>query len=75
MAQNRDVTPPVIPAGKAEFDVRYPQAEPALARIHATLPFPRTLIDTLTHTAAFLDEAGYMAKYAVDVCTPAYFHE
>jgi chromosome segregation ATPase len=31
------------------------------------MPFPPTLIDALTHTASFLDQAGYLAKYAVDV--------
>ncbi|KAK3324850.1 hypothetical protein B0H66DRAFT_491431 [Apodospora peruviana] len=61
-----DFNPPEHSAGKVEFDVRYPQAEPALARTHGPMPFPRTLVHVLTHTAAFLDEAGYMAKYAVD---------
>ncbi|KND89251.1 hypothetical protein TOPH_06175 [Tolypocladium ophioglossoides CBS 100239] len=60
------LTPPELPVGKAESEVRYPQAEPALARIHTPMPFPRTLVETLTHTAAFLDEAGHLAKYAVD---------
>lgn len=63
----RDVTPPDIPLEKKTFDVRYPQAEPSLPRIQAPLPFPRTLLDTLSHTAAYVDQAGYLAKYAVGV--------
>lgn len=31
------------------------------------MPFPRTLIETLAHTAAFVDQAGYLAKYAEEV--------
>uniref|UniRef100_A0A8H7KBM2 Uncharacterized protein n=1 Tax=Bionectria ochroleuca TaxID=29856 RepID=A0A8H7KBM2_BIOOC len=62
---SEDVTPPDIPLEKKTFDVRYPQAEPSLSRIQAPLPFPRTLLDTLSHTAAYVDQAGYLAKYAV----------
>ena len=32
------------------------------------MPFPPTLVETLAHTASFVDRAGYLAKYAVDVC-------
>ncbi|CAH0058640.1 unnamed protein product [Clonostachys solani] len=62
---SEDVTPPDIPLEKETFDVRYPQAEPSLPRIQTPLPFPRTLLDTLSHTAAYVDQAGYLAKYAV----------
>ncbi|VUC32853.1 unnamed protein product [Clonostachys rosea] len=62
---SEDFTPPDIPLEKQTFDVRYPQTEPALPRIQAPLPFPRTLLETLSHTAAYVDQAGYLAKYAV----------
>ncbi|KPM42498.1 hypothetical protein AK830_g4035 [Neonectria ditissima] len=49
---------------KAELEVRLPQAQPSLPRILTPLPFPRTLFDVLTHTSSFVDQAGYLAKYA-----------
>lgn len=63
---SHDVTPPQLPGESAQLEVHYPQAEAALARIHSPMPFPPTLVETLTHTASFLDQAGYQAKYAVD---------
>ena len=53
-----------------EFEARLPQAQPTLPRILTPLPFPRDLFETLTHTAAFIDQAGYLTKYANDVRTP-----
>ncbi|GAB1318009.1 hypothetical protein MFIFM68171_08219 [Madurella fahalii] len=63
---SHDINPPEIPSGKAELDLYLPQAEPALSRIHSPMPFPRTLVETLTYTASYLDQAGYQAKYAVN---------
>lgn len=65
-----EVNPPKLPGEKVELEVFYPQAEQALPRVHSALPFPSTLLDTLAHTAAYVDQAGYLAKYAVDVCSP-----
>ncbi|KAF7552133.1 hypothetical protein G7Z17_g4539 [Cylindrodendrum hubeiense] len=61
---SHDWNPPEAAPTKAELEVRLPQAQPSLTRILTPLPFPRTLIDTLAHTAAFVDQAGYLAKYA-----------
>ncbi|KAJ3539857.1 hypothetical protein NM208_g5314 [Fusarium decemcellulare] len=63
----RDINPPEVPLPPAQLAVRYPQAKPSLDRIQAPMPFPLTLVDTLTHTASFLNQAGYLAKYAVEV--------
>ncbi|KAH6851378.1 hypothetical protein B0I37DRAFT_404997 [Chaetomium sp. MPI-CAGE-AT-0009] len=63
-----EVTPPEFPGEKVELEVHYPRAEAALPRIQSPLPFPPTLLETLAHTASFLDRAGYLAKYAVDRC-------
>ncbi|KAI1019167.1 hypothetical protein LB503_009214 [Fusarium chuoi] len=51
---------------KAEVEVRLPQPQPSVPRILGPLPFPKNLIDTLRHTIAFADQAGYLAKYAED---------
>ncbi|KAJ4294803.1 hypothetical protein N0V88_005037 [Collariella sp. IMI 366227] len=61
-----DVTPPKIPGETVLLEVHYPTAEPNLPRIQTAMPFPPTLQETLAHTASFLDQAGYLAKYAVD---------
>ena len=62
------MTPPEPPLEKAEIRVCYPQTEAALPRIQTQMPFPHTLVETLTHTASFVDQAGYLAKYATEVC-------
>ncbi|KAF7551999.1 hypothetical protein G7Z17_g4619 [Cylindrodendrum hubeiense] len=61
-----DINPPGFPGENAELKVYYPRVEPALSRIQTPMPFPPTLVETLTHTASFVDQAGYLAKYAVD---------
>ena len=63
-----NVTPPQLPGEKVELEVFYPQAEQILPRIQSPLPFPPTLVETLAQTAAFVDRAGYLAKYAIEVC-------
>ncbi|KLP00666.1 uncharacterized protein FFB20_03527 [Fusarium fujikuroi] len=64
---SHDWTPPEYSApDKAEVEVRLPQPQPSLPRILGPLPFPKNLIDTLRHTIAFADQAGYLAKYAED---------
>ncbi|KAH7141020.1 hypothetical protein EDB81DRAFT_844013 [Dactylonectria macrodidyma] len=49
---------------KAEFEVRLPQPQDNLPRILTPMPFPKGLFDTLVHAAAFVDQAGYLAKHA-----------
>ncbi|KAJ0363091.1 hypothetical protein COL154_005709 [Colletotrichum chrysophilum] len=61
---SHDFNPPESTPNKAETEFRLPQPQPSLPRIVAPMPFPRTLVDTLTHAAAFIDQAGYQAKYA-----------
>ncbi|EWZ31644.1 hypothetical protein FOZG_14767 [Fusarium oxysporum Fo47] len=58
--------PEYSPPEKTEVEVRLPQPQPSLPRILGPLPFPKNLIDTLRHTIAFADQAGYLAKYAED---------
>ncbi|KAJ0386405.1 hypothetical protein COL922a_004453 [Colletotrichum nupharicola] len=61
---SHDFNPLESTPNKAETEFRLPQPQPSLPRILAPMPFPRTLVDTLTHAAAFIDQAGYQAKYA-----------
>ncbi|KAI8664265.1 hypothetical protein NCS55_00934700 [Fusarium keratoplasticum] len=58
--------PPEAPGKKEEVETHLPQAQPSLRRLLTPLPFPPKLLDTLEHTAAFLDQAGYLARYAQD---------
>ncbi|KAK1728326.1 uncharacterized protein BDZ83DRAFT_648886 [Colletotrichum acutatum] len=61
---DRHSHPPESAPNKAEVELRLPQAQPSLSRIQAPMPFPKGLVDTLTHAQAFIDQAGYLAKYA-----------
>ncbi|KAJ4149127.1 hypothetical protein NW754_000566 [Fusarium falciforme] len=63
-AHTHDFDPPEPTPEKTEIEVRLPQPQPSLTRILGPLPFPKGIIDTLAHTAAFVDQAGYLAKYA-----------
>ncbi|UPK91341.1 hypothetical protein LCI18_002276 [Fusarium solani-melongenae] len=65
-AHTHDFNPPEPTPAKTEVEVRLPQPQPSLPRILGPLPFPKGIIDTLAHTAAFVDQAGYLAKYAQD---------
>ncbi|KAK1542465.1 hypothetical protein CPAR01_05852 [Colletotrichum paranaense] len=56
--------PPESKPEHLKLDVRLPQPQPSLPRITGKMPFPETLTETLAHTAAFVDQAGYLAKYA-----------
>ncbi|KAM0421224.1 hypothetical protein ACHAPT_010944 [Fusarium lateritium] len=62
----RSFDPLEAPAKKEEVEVRLPQVQPSLRRLQTPLPFPGNLVHTLEHTAAFLDQAGYLARYAQD---------
>ncbi|KAF5002376.1 hypothetical protein FGRMN_388 [Fusarium graminum] len=55
-----DLTPPV----EKKVELRYPQPQATLQRVLEPLPFPNTLIETLTHGAAFIEQAGYLTKQA-----------
>ncbi|KXH30070.1 hypothetical protein CSIM01_00784 [Colletotrichum simmondsii] len=61
---SHDFNPPESAPKKVEVAHRLPQAQPSLSRIQAPMPFPKGLVDTLTHAQAFIDQAGYLAKYA-----------
>ncbi|KAJ4111467.1 hypothetical protein NW768_011821 [Fusarium equiseti] len=61
-----DWAPPQTPGQKAELELHSPQPQPSLARVADPLPFPKTLIETLRHTIAYADQAGYLAQYAHD---------
>ncbi|CAM1511899.1 Fc.00g094120.m01.CDS01 [Cosmosporella sp. VM-42] len=63
---SHDFNPPEPTTEKVGFEARLPRAQPSLPRILTPMPFPRTLIDTLAHTASFVDQAGYLAKYAME---------
>lgn len=65
-AHTHDFNPPEPAPKKTEVETRLPQPQPSLPRILSPLPFPKGIIDTLAHTAAFVDQAGYLAKYAQD---------
>ncbi|RSM00016.1 hypothetical protein CEP52_009397 [Fusarium oligoseptatum] len=67
-SHSHEMTPPEPPMEKSELSVCYPQTEAALPRIQTQMPFPRDLVQTLTHTASFVDQAGYLAKYATEAC-------
>lgn len=66
-----DVNPAEPKPEKGECELRKPQPQATLPRILDPMPFPKGLLETLAHTAAFVDQAGYLAKYALDVCFPA----
>ncbi|KAF4453690.1 hypothetical protein F53441_3699 [Fusarium austroafricanum] len=64
---SHDFDPPEKPPpSKNELEVRLPQTQASLPRILTPMPFPKGLLETLAHTAAFVDQAGYLAKYAQD---------
>lgn len=57
--------PPRPTTEKVQLECSAPRSTPALPRITGLLPFPGNLVDTLTYSAAFVDQAGHLAKYAV----------
>ncbi|CAG2000192.1 unnamed protein product [Fusarium graminearum] len=61
-----DVNPAEPKPEKGECELRKPQPQATLPRILDPMPFPKGLLETLAHTAAFVDQAGYLAKYALD---------
>jgi uncharacterized coiled-coil protein SlyX len=57
--------PPQARQEQRSFECSLPNAKPSLPRITAALPFPADLVETLSYSAAYVDQAGYLAKYAV----------
>ncbi|KAF7555479.1 hypothetical protein G7Z17_g2151 [Cylindrodendrum hubeiense] len=64
---SHDFNPPESALDKSSLEVRLPQAQSSLPRILTPLPFPKGLIETLAQTAAFVDQAGYLAKHAQEL--------
>jgi hypothetical protein len=58
-------TPPQAKQEKVSLECSLPNAKPSLPRITGALPFPADLVETLSYSAAYVDQAGYLAKYAV----------
>lgn len=58
-------SPPRSRQEKISMECSLPNAKPSLPRINAALPFPSDLVETLSYSAAYVDQAGYLAKYAV----------
>ncbi|EWY84624.1 hypothetical protein FOYG_12054 [Fusarium oxysporum NRRL 32931] len=65
-SHSHDLNPPDTTLTKGECELRLPQAQASLPRLLCPLPFPKGLLETLAHTAAFVDQCGYLAKYAQD---------
>jgi hypothetical protein len=57
-------TPPRARQEKVTLECSLPNAKPSLPRVTAALPFPSDLVETLSYSAAYLDQAGYLARYA-----------
>ncbi|KAH7074063.1 hypothetical protein FB567DRAFT_188450 [Paraphoma chrysanthemicola] len=56
--------PPRGVVEKKSLDCSRPNAKPSLPRITEPLPFPEDLVDCLAHVAAYVDRAGYHAKFS-----------
>ncbi|EWZ30054.1 hypothetical protein IWW34DRAFT_914535 [Fusarium oxysporum f. sp. albedinis] len=63
---SHDFNPPRPPPTKSECELYLPQPQASLPRLVCPLPFPKDLLETLAHTAAYVDQCGYLAKYAQD---------
>jgi chromosome segregation ATPase len=59
------LAPPRARQEKVTLECSLPNAKPSLPRITGALPFPADLVETLSYSAAYVDQAGYLAKYAV----------
>ncbi|RBQ73395.1 hypothetical protein FVER14953_01691 [Fusarium verticillioides] len=54
----------LVPPTKKEVDFRLPQPQATLPRVLDPMPFPKTLLETLKHGAAFIEQAGYLTVQA-----------
>ncbi|CBX90772.1 hypothetical protein IAQ61_002257 [Plenodomus lingam] len=59
-------TPPRPAVEKITMECSYPKATSSLKRYNGALPFPADLVETLRHSAAYVDQAGYLANHAVN---------
>ena len=58
----------LVPPTKKETEFRLPQPQTTLPRVLDPMPFPKTLLETLTQGAAFIEQAGYLTVQAQNVC-------
>ncbi|KAJ4248100.1 hypothetical protein NW762_012870 [Fusarium torreyae] len=63
---SHDFNPPRPPPTKSECELYLPQPQASIPRLVCPFPFPKDLLETLAHTAAYVDQCGYLAKYAQD---------
>ncbi|KAG5791547.1 hypothetical protein H9Q69_009419 [Fusarium xylarioides] len=54
----------LVPPTKKEVEFRLPQPQATLPHVLDPMPFPKTLLDTLKHGAAFIEQAGYLTVQA-----------
>ncbi|CVK91354.1 uncharacterized protein FMAN_09495 [Fusarium mangiferae] len=54
----------LVPPTKKEVELRLPQPQATLPRVLDPMPFPKTLLETLKHGAAFIEQAGYLTVQA-----------
>ncbi|KAI1017696.1 hypothetical protein LB504_003933 [Fusarium proliferatum] len=67
----------LIPPTQEKTEFRLPQPQPVLPRVLDAMPFPKTLFETLTHGAAFIEQAGYLTLQAQNKFTALHeeFHK
>ncbi|KLO88625.1 hypothetical protein CEK26_010332 [Fusarium fujikuroi] len=67
----------LVPPTKKEVEFRLPQPQATLPRVLDPMPFPKTLLETLKHGAAFIEQAGYLTVQAQNKFTAldADFHK
>ncbi|KAF5591999.1 uncharacterized protein FSUBG_10303 [Fusarium subglutinans] len=67
----------LIPPTQQKTDFRLPQPQATLPRVLDPMPFPKTLFETLTHGAAFIEQAGYLTIQAQNKFTALHeeFHK
>ncbi|KAF5593636.1 hypothetical protein FPCIR_5197 [Fusarium pseudocircinatum] len=54
----------LVPPTRKETDFRLPQPVQTLPRVLDPMPFPKTILETLTHGVAFIEQAGYLTAQA-----------
>ncbi|KAH7265546.1 uncharacterized protein BKA55DRAFT_607531, partial [Fusarium redolens] len=54
----------LVPPTKKETEFRLPQPVQTLPRVLHPMPFPKTIMETLTHGVAFIEQAGYLTAQA-----------
>ncbi|KAF5971032.1 hypothetical protein FCOIX_10055 [Fusarium coicis] len=54
----------LVPPTRKETEFRLPQPVQTLPRVLDPMPFPKTILETLTHGVAFIEQAGYLTAQA-----------